>query len=98
MKDEGLFGRGGKRGSGRGKRGGVEKGGEGGCCNTATYSTEEGGAAMKRERGEDGERKVGEEGRKGGKKAEGVVAVTVTYSTGEEPWLWMEREEIIMLL
>lgn len=49
MKDEGLFGRGGKRG---GERGGVEKGGEGGCCNTATYSTEEGGAVMERERGE----------------------------------------------
>ena len=54
MKDEGLFGRGGKRGDGRG---GVEKGGGGGCCNTATYSTGGGG-----------------------------------------DWLWMEREQIIMLL
>ena len=49
MKDEGLFGRGGKRGGGRG---GVEKGGGSGCCNTATYSTGEGGAMMERERGE----------------------------------------------
>ena len=53
MKDEGLFGREGKRGGGRG---GGEKGGGGGCCNT------------------------------------------VKYSTGEKPWLWMEREQIIMLL
>ena len=37
----------------RGERGGgVEKCGGGGCCNTATYSTGEGGAMMERERGE----------------------------------------------
>ena len=35
-----------------GGRGGVEKGGGSGCCNTATYSTGEGGAMMERERGE----------------------------------------------
>ena len=49
MKDEGLFGRRGRRV----EKGGGREGGEGGCCNT------------------------------------------VTYSTGEEPWLWMEREQII---
>ena len=50
----------------RGERGERRKGGGGGCCNTATYSTGEGGAAMERERGW---KEV-----KGGK-AEGVVAV-----------------------
>ena len=35
-----------------GGRGGVEKGGGSGCCNTATYSTGEGGVMMERERGE----------------------------------------------
>ena len=100
MKDEGLFGRGGKSGGGRG---GVEKGGVGegerkedggdGCCNTATYSTGEGGAAMERERGERGERKEA----KGGK-AEGMVAVIQQHTQRErKPWLWMEREQIIML-
>lgn len=60
MKDEGLFGRGGKSGGGRvgvEKGGGekakggkvrVEKVGGSGCCNTATYSTGEGGKAMER--------------------------------------------------
>ncbi len=98
MKDEGLFGRGGKRGGGRG---GVEKGGEGGCCNTATYSTEEGGAAMERERGEGSERREEAERGERGERREGGgsgCCNTVTYSTGEEPWLWMEREQIIMLL
>ena len=47
-KDEGLFGRGGKRGGGRG---GVEKGGGSGCCNTATYSTGEEALAVDGERG-----------------------------------------------
>ena len=38
---------------GRREEGGrVEKGGGSGCCNTATYSTGEGGAMMERERGE----------------------------------------------
>ncbi|MBR4269222.1 MAG: hypothetical protein IKQ47_05505 [Prevotella sp.] len=49
----------------------MEKGGGGGCCNIATYSTGEGGAVIEREKGEGGERK---EEAKGGK-AEGVVAV-----------------------
>lgn len=40
----------GEEGRGGGGRGGVEKGGWSGCCNTATYSTEEGRAAMERER------------------------------------------------
>lgn len=32
------------------------------------------------------------------KKAEGVVAVIQQHTQREEPWLWMEREQIIMLL
>ena len=43
---------GGERKKGGGKKGGGKKGGGSGCCNTATYSTGEGGAAMERERGE----------------------------------------------
>jgi len=54
----------------KGRKVRVEKGGGDGCCNTATYSTGEGGAAMERERGVRGERKEA----KGGK-AEGMVAV-----------------------
>ena len=92
MKDEGLFGRGGKSGGGRG---GVEKGGVGegernedggdGCCNTATYSTGEGGAARERERGE---RKA-----EGWKKAEGVVAVIQQHTQREkEGRRWKGRE------
>lgn len=85
MKDEGLFGRGGKKGTGaeawkkvegekaKGNKVRVEKGGGSGCCNTATYSTGEGGAAMERERGEKGERRERKKA-KGGK-AEEVVAV-----------------------
>ena len=40
------------KGRRREEGGRVEKGGGSGCCNTATYSTGEGGAAMERERGE----------------------------------------------
>ena len=73
----------------------MEKGGEGGCCNTATYSTEEGGAAMERKRGE---RREGG-GKVEGGKVEGVVAVILQHTQRKrKPWLWMEREQIIMLL
>ena len=41
----------GEEGRGRGGRGGVEKGGEGGCCNTVTYLTGEEALVV------DGERK-----------------------------------------
>ena len=58
------------------KKGERRECGGGGCCNTATYSTGEGGAAMERERGERGERREGGERKaEGWKKAEGVVAV-----------------------
>jgi len=41
------------------ERGERREGGGGGCCNTATYSTGEGGATMERQRGEKGERREG---------------------------------------
>ena len=59
----------------RGEKGERRECGEGGCCNTATYSTGEGGAARERERGERGERREG-----GG----GGCCNTATYSMGEE--------------
>ena len=81
MKDEGLFGRGGKRGDGRG---GVEKGGGGGCCNTATYSTGEGAAAMERE---------GVFGMKGGgMKDEGLFGRGGKKGAGAEAWKKGEKE------
>ena len=74
----------------------MEKGGGGGCCNTATYSTGEEALAVDGERGKrrkegrgKGERKAAK-----GKKAEGVVAVIQQHTQRErKPWLWMERGE-----
>lgn len=54
-KVEGGGRRGGGAARGKGAKGGaarVEKGGGSGCCDTATYSTGEGGTAMERERGQ----------------------------------------------
>ena len=57
------------------ERGERRESGGSGCCNTATYSTGEGGAAREREKG----RKEGVE--KGGGSG---CCNTATYSTGEE--------------
>ena len=77
-----------------GGRGGVEKGGGSGCCNTATYSTGEGshgcgwreGKEVKGGKGK--RRKEGGERKKGGG---GGCCNTATYSTGEGGAA-MERE------
>ena len=100
---------GGKKGGG--KKGGGKKGGGSGCCNTATYSTGEGGAMMERERGERGGWREGKEAKGRRRKEAGSVEKgggggccnTATYSTGEGG-ATMERErgeiiiQIIMLL
>ena len=60
------------------------------------YLGEEGRRWRARRRGKRAKRS--EEGERGEKGGGGGCCNTVTYSKGEEPWLWMEREQIIMLL